>query len=93
MAKQPQPITPQQMRAARSLLGWSRERLAARSDTAAPFVSIYENDGRVANLRSREPLFDGLATIRATLEAAGVTFTNGDEPGVKLKKVEGPHLD
>ena len=27
-----------------------------------------------------------LAAIRAALEAAGVTFTNGDEPGVKLRK-------
>jgi predicted transcriptional regulator len=27
-----------------------------------------------------------LATIRAALEQAGVVFTNGDEPGVKLRK-------
>ena len=30
-----------------------------------------------------------LAAIRTALEAAGVTFTNGDEPGVKLRKLEG----
>lgn len=29
-----------------------------------------------------------LAAIRAALEAAGVIFTNGEEPGVKLKKPE-----
>lgn len=29
-----------------------------------------------------------LAAIRAALEAAGVTFTNGDHPGVKLRKAE-----
>ena len=27
-----------------------------------------------------------LAAIRAALEAAGVEFTNGDAPGVKLRK-------
>jgi transcriptional regulator with XRE-family HTH domain len=26
--------------------------------------------------------------IRAALEAAGVTFSNGDEPGVKLRKAQ-----
>ena len=31
-----------------------------------------------------------LAAIRAALEAAGVEFTKGDAPGVKLKK--GPRL-
>jgi hypothetical protein len=29
-----------------------------------------------------------LAEIRAALEAAGVEFTNGNEPGVKLRKPE-----
>ncbi|MGI4806876.1 MAG: hypothetical protein ACRYF2_02075 [Janthinobacterium lividum] len=35
---------------------------------------------------SRERSLDGLAAIRATLEAAGVEFTNGGETGVKLKR-------
>jgi len=30
--------------------------------------------------------FDALGAIRTALEAAGVTFPNGDEPGVKLKR-------
>ena len=30
-----------------------------------------------------------LAAIRAALEAAGVEFTNGDAPGVRLRKQEG----
>jgi len=29
---------------------------------------------------------DAVAKMRRALEAAGVTFTNGDEPGVKLRK-------
>jgi hypothetical protein len=31
------------------------------------------------------PSPEQLQEIRAVLEAAGVEFTNGDEPGVKLK--------
>lgn len=31
--------------------------------------------------------FSKLAAIRTVLEAAGVTFTNADEPGVKLKRL------
>jgi hypothetical protein len=34
----------------------------------------------------RAVLVPELAAVRAALEAAGVEFTNGDEPGVKLKK-------
>ncbi|NPD69325.1 transcriptional regulator (plasmid) [Lichenicola cladoniae] len=30
-----------------------------------------------------------LAALRATLEAAGVEFTNGDAPGVRLKTATG----
>ncbi len=37
---------------------------------------------------SRDRLFDGLAAIRVTLDAAGVTFTNDDEPGLKLRRKE-----
>jgi hypothetical protein len=33
------------------------------------------------------PSVDKLATIRAALEAAGVEFTNGDQPGVRLRKL------
>jgi hypothetical protein len=35
---------------------------------------------------AREPYRRTLADIRAALEAAGVEFTNGDAPGVRLKK-------
>ena len=79
-------MTPEQMREARKLLNWSRERLAALSDATASFILAYENKGQVATMPSREPLFDGLAAIRIAFEAAGVTFTNGKTPGVKLAR-------
>jgi hypothetical protein len=41
--------------------------------------------------RSRRAVSDAaIAALRATLEAAGVEFTYGDEPGVKLKKKARP---
>lgn len=79
-------ITPQQMQAARLLLGWSRERLAMFAETSGDFVVKYETQGRVMTMYSRERSFDGLAAIRAALEAAGVEFNNGGEPGVRLKR-------
>ena len=37
---------------------------------------------------SRERSLDGLTAIRTALEQAGVEFTDGEELGVKLRKVE-----
>ena len=79
-------ITPNQMWAARLLLGWSRERLASYAEATATFVYKYETEGRVMMMFSRERSFDGLAAIRGTLEAAGVEFINCGEPCVKLKR-------
>ena len=31
-------------------------------------------------------LIDNVAAVRAVLESAGIEFTNGDQPGVKLRK-------
>ena len=81
------PITPEQMRQARVLLGWSRTRLAALSETTGSFIVFYEDEGRVERMFSRERSFDGLAAIRAALEAAGVEFVdeNVDGAGVRLQ--------
>ncbi|RYF10286.1 MAG: XRE family transcriptional regulator [Oxalobacteraceae bacterium] len=78
------------MWAARVLLGWSRDRLAAQAGTTRAFVWIYENGGRVMTMFSRERSLDGLAAIRAALEEAGVEFTTGDPPGVQLRRPETP---
>jgi len=81
-------LSPQKVWAARLLIGWSRDRLAARSGTTMTFVWTYENEGRVMKMFSRERSLDGLAAIRSTLEAAGVEFIeeNGGGPGVRLQK-------
>jgi transcriptional regulator with XRE-family HTH domain len=83
-------MTPDQLRTARALLGWGLKRLAARSGTSIQMVTVFEQTGRVMSLNSRFRTVptDAVAAIRTALEAAGVEFTNGDEPGVKLRKAD-----
>jgi len=85
---QVEPVTPDQVKAARLLLGWSMSRLGMRSGTSVHTVKSFEQTGRVAAMYGRTDQVDAVAAIRTTLEAAGVEFTNGDEPGVKLRKLD-----
>ncbi len=80
------PMTPDQVKAARTLLGWSRTRLSTRSRTSIHMVRTFERTGRVTPLYIRERPTDPVAAVRATLEAAGIEFTNGDPPSVLLRK-------
>jgi len=73
------PISAAQCRAARALLDWSQEQLEAAAKVARKTIADFERE-------VRQPYDRTLAAIRSALEAAGVTFTNGDEPGVKLRK-------
>ena len=74
-------MTPDQLRAARALLGWSQTQLGLRSDTSAYVMKKFELTGQAAKVHGRPDLIDPLTTIRATLEAAGVKFTNGEVSG------------
>jgi len=84
-------MTPDQVKTARALLGWSLDRLAARSGTSVPMVTAFEQTGRVvfSNGRSRALPVDAVAAVRTALEAAGVEFTDGDAPGVRLRERRG----
>ena len=76
-------LTPAQLRAARALLGWSREELADKSGLGAETVKNFE-------LRGSDPKLGTVQKWRRALEQAGVTFieeTETDGPGVRLKKV------
>ncbi len=78
----PQPkstLSPAQCRAARALLGWSQAVLAENALVAKQTLADFERG-------ARRPYPRTLADIRAALEVAGVEFTNGDAPGVRLKK-------
>lgn len=70
-----------QVRAARALIAWSQEQLVAASGVPKRTIARLELGEGMPQRRT-------LTAIRAALEAAGVVFTNGEEPGVKLRKVE-----
>jgi transcriptional regulator with XRE-family HTH domain len=72
-------ISPAQCRAARALIGWSQEQLASVSKVAKATIANFE-------LGKREPYPRTFDDIQAALEAAGVEFTNGERPGVRLRK-------
>ncbi|MDP4024006.1 helix-turn-helix transcriptional regulator [Methylobacterium sp. NEAU 140] len=67
-----------QLRAARALLGWSQERLAEASGVSVPTIKRLEPGEGVVRTRVQT-----LMKLRSALEAAGIAFTDGDEPGVR----------
>ena len=76
-------MTPDQVKAARLLLGWSMSRLGMRSGTSMHTVRTFERTGQIAKLYGRRTEHvDAVAAIRATLEAAGIEFSHRRVPGV-----------
>jgi transcriptional regulator with XRE-family HTH domain len=77
-------LTPDQLRAARSLVKWSREDLAKKSGVAAVTIKGFELLGADSKIST-------LNKLRRALEAAGVEFIDdGDAsldggPGVRLR--------
>jgi transcriptional regulator with XRE-family HTH domain len=74
-------VSIKQIKAARELLGWSQGEMASASGVSIPTIKRLE--AKSGELGGRDETRE---KIRATLEAAGVEFTNGDQPGVKLIK-------
>ncbi len=71
-------ILPVQCRMARAALGLGIRDLAAAAKVSIDTVARFER-GEVLKERTIEAL-------QRALEAAGVEFTNGDQPGVRLAK-------
>jgi len=71
-------LSPAQCRAARALLDWSQGRLATESRTSTKTIADLERGKRTPYART-------IADIQRALEAAGVEFTNGKRPGVRLR--------
>ncbi len=63
---------------ARAGLGWGVRDLASEAGVTANTISRYENGA--------DALGETLTKIQRALESAGVIFTNGGEPGVKLRR-------
>src|SRR5271165_6555785 len=72
---------PVQCRMARAALGWGVRELAAAAKVSIDTVARFERGDEL-----KERTVD--ASQRA-LEAAGVEFTNGEQPGVRLAKAAG----
>ena len=70
-------LTPEQCRAARVLLKWSQEELAYQANMSVLTIRHFEKEKTV-------PLRVTLAMISGALQSAGVEFTNGDAPGIRL---------
>ena len=72
-------LTSAQCRAARGLVDWNQQQLADAAGVGVATIRLFEA-GKGEQRRST------LSVIRQALEAAGVEFTNGDQPGVRLRK-------
>jgi transcriptional regulator with XRE-family HTH domain len=68
-----------QLRAARGLIGWSQTDLSAAAKVGRATIADFESG-------KREPYARTLNVLREALEAAGVEFTDGEQPGVRLKQ-------
>ena len=67
-----------QLRMARAAVGWGVRELAERAGVSANTVTRIENGAD-----AKQSTMD---RMQGALEAAGVEFTNGDQPGVRLTK-------
>jgi transcriptional regulator with XRE-family HTH domain len=71
-------ISANQCRAARALLNWTQRDLSDASKVATKTVADFERGARSLYPRT-------LKDIQTALETAGIEFTNGNAPGVRLK--------
>jgi transcriptional regulator with XRE-family HTH domain len=74
--------TPEQLRAARALIGMSQPAVAEAAGVSA--ITVKRAEGSAKPSAS----VDAIAAIRAALEGAGVVFLpeNGNGPGVAMRK-------
>jgi transcriptional regulator with XRE-family HTH domain len=68
-----------QLRMARAAIGWGVRELAEKAGVTANTVTRIENGAD-----AKQSTIDAL---QRALEAAGVEFTNGNQPGVRLTEV------
>ena len=67
-----------QLRMARAAIGWGVRELAEKAGVTANTVTRIENGAD-----AKQSTIDAL---QRALEAAGIEFTNGDQPGVRLTR-------
>ena len=74
-------LTSEHMRAARALLRWDQRQLAEESSVSLPTIKRLETKPGVLIAHATT-----LLALRNAFESAGIEFTNGDEPGVRLRR-------
>ena len=70
-------VTGRQIRAARGLVGWTVRTLAKKAKVSENTITNIET-------RRYRGTVETLAALRAAFEKAGVEFTNGKRPGVRI---------
>jgi transcriptional regulator with XRE-family HTH domain len=80
-------LTGRQIAAGRALAGLSQAELASAANISVPTLGRME-----ASAGPASGYANNLEAVRRAIEAAGVEFTNGDEPGVKLGKPKPPPI-
>ena len=71
-------ISANQLRAARTLIGWSQKDLAGASGLSLPTIQ------RMETLGPHRSSAGNVEKVQRALEAAGIEFIDGDAPGVRL---------
>ena len=72
------------MRAARAFLRWTANDLAKAAKVGVMTIRRAEAEDGVP----QKMLVNNVEAIRRALEAAGIEFTNGDAPGVRMVKAK-----
>jgi DNA-binding XRE family transcriptional regulator len=72
-------LSPAQCRAARALIAMDQTTLAKAANVSRNVIIDFEKGRRV-------PGRNNLTAIQRVLEEAGVEFTNGKAPGVRIKR-------
>jgi hypothetical protein len=71
------------MKAARSLLAWNQQMLAAESSVSLPTIRRMELSADRVSGHARN-----VYAVLDAFERAGIEFLNGDAPGVRLREPE-----
>jgi transcriptional regulator with XRE-family HTH domain len=74
-------ITGGQVAAARKLLGWSQETLAAETGVSRATIAKFEQG------KQTPPMLD-LSVVRRMLSDAGIEFDDEEQAGVRLRKLK-----
>jgi transcriptional regulator with XRE-family HTH domain len=74
-------ISPATCRAARGLVDLTQKELAEAASVGLSTVKAFEAG-------TSTPMANNLKAMQSALEALGVEFTNGGQPGVRLRKGE-----